>query len=568
MLRSLGWGGQHSSHSSPHSLVSSRDDGRLTGPPSPLHRWGDHVSIPSSHYQSGWIVGTPRIPGTELRESQARQNSHHLHPPEQSPLPPELRPLLGEPPPTGVPLDPVVSLFLRREQREQRREQESSLAQRLRRFLRRKFFLFRRRSVPVPPVPLSPAAPPLPLLSPQCPDDADRAAEPGTGPPVPGAPGTGGGLCQLAWGGGGSARDQQWGPERTRALNTPNKCRFLSQKSSRASVSPMPQILPVTGPPTLCIPHPLHPFPSLPQLLLCSSSPATFPSWFIHPSLPCTPVPLCPFPLISHFPPNSIPLYTNLLDLFLHSSVIFPTHKRCPNTHSCLIFQFPHTQFPYTPISWICFCMPQLFSQTPTSPTSLAPILIPALHSTSPTPISPHPRTLCLSFTGTCSLHHTFSLSTPPYPTFPCTPVFPSPGASVSKTLQLPTAPVFAHTLKVALSNPSLLLSFFKICFWIQWIKTFGRNLPKIVKPREKKIPRGQEKAPSAPTQGTLGAGAWAGSKQAGFSVPHRPPAPRPGHPRRSNKPNPPPASPQIGGGWGEGRGRGRGGFQGSGAAS
>ncbi|NWI05457.1 VKGC carboxylase, partial [Tichodroma muraria] len=63
---------------------------------------------------------------------------------EQSPLPPELRPLLGEPPPAGVPLDPVVSLFLRREQREQRRELESSLAQRLRRFLRRKFFLFRR----------------------------------------------------------------------------------------------------------------------------------------------------------------------------------------------------------------------------------------------------------------------------------------------------------------------------------------------------------------------------------------------------------------------------------------
>ncbi|NXT63061.1 VKGC carboxylase, partial [Chaetops frenatus] len=54
---------------------------------------------------------------------------------------------LGEPLPAGVPLDPVVSLFLRREQREQRREQDSSLAQRLRRFLRRKFFLFRRRAL-------------------------------------------------------------------------------------------------------------------------------------------------------------------------------------------------------------------------------------------------------------------------------------------------------------------------------------------------------------------------------------------------------------------------------------
>ncbi|NXS11738.1 VKGC carboxylase, partial [Neodrepanis coruscans] len=47
----------------------------------------------------------------------------------------------------GVPLDPVVSLFLRREQRQQRRELESSLAQRLRRFLRRKFFLFRRSAL-------------------------------------------------------------------------------------------------------------------------------------------------------------------------------------------------------------------------------------------------------------------------------------------------------------------------------------------------------------------------------------------------------------------------------------
>ncbi|NXS80250.1 VKGC carboxylase, partial [Erpornis zantholeuca] len=41
---------------------------------------------------------------------------------EQSPLPPELRPILGEAPPAGVPLDPVVSLFLRRERRQQRRE--------------------------------------------------------------------------------------------------------------------------------------------------------------------------------------------------------------------------------------------------------------------------------------------------------------------------------------------------------------------------------------------------------------------------------------------------------------
>ncbi|NWV19217.1 VKGC carboxylase, partial [Origma solitaria] len=77
---------------------------------------------------------------TRLRELRERVRNGT----EQSPLPPELRPILGEPPPAGVPLDPVVSLFLRREQREQRRERESSLAQRLQRFLRRKFFLFRR----------------------------------------------------------------------------------------------------------------------------------------------------------------------------------------------------------------------------------------------------------------------------------------------------------------------------------------------------------------------------------------------------------------------------------------
>lgn len=72
---------------------------------------------------------------------------------------------------------------------------------------------------------------------------------------------------------------------------------------------------------------------------------------------------------------------------------------------------------------------------------------------------------------------------------------------------------------------------------------------PENSKTKKKKNPQGQEKAPSAPPQGTLGAGAWAGSKQAGFSVPHRPPAPRPGQPRRSNKPNPPPFHPKLVGG-------------------
>ncbi|KFO65118.1 Vitamin K-dependent gamma-carboxylase, partial [Corvus brachyrhynchos] len=44
---------------------------------------------------------------TQLRELRERVRNGT----EQSPLPPELRPILGEPPPAGVPLDPVVSLF-------------------------------------------------------------------------------------------------------------------------------------------------------------------------------------------------------------------------------------------------------------------------------------------------------------------------------------------------------------------------------------------------------------------------------------------------------------------------
>ncbi|NXN81192.1 VKGC carboxylase, partial [Bombycilla garrulus] len=54
---------------------------------------------------------------------------------------------LGEPPPAGEPLDPLVSLFLRRERRQQRRERDSSPGQRLQRFVRRKFFLFRRSAL-------------------------------------------------------------------------------------------------------------------------------------------------------------------------------------------------------------------------------------------------------------------------------------------------------------------------------------------------------------------------------------------------------------------------------------
>ncbi|NXL69705.1 VKGC carboxylase, partial [Leptocoma aspasia] len=105
---------------------------------------------------------------TRLRELRERVRNGT----EQSPLPPELRPILGEPPPAGVPLDPLVSLFLRRERREQRREREASLAQRLRRFLRRKLFLFRRRSVPAPPPAPRPCPLPVPPVAHRCPRSA------------------------------------------------------------------------------------------------------------------------------------------------------------------------------------------------------------------------------------------------------------------------------------------------------------------------------------------------------------------------------------------------------------
>ncbi|NXS61176.1 VKGC carboxylase, partial [Brachypteracias leptosomus] len=56
---------------------------------------------------------------------------------------------LGEPLPPGVELDPLVSVFLRRQQRleQQNRRREAGLGQRLSRFLRKKFFLFRRSAL-------------------------------------------------------------------------------------------------------------------------------------------------------------------------------------------------------------------------------------------------------------------------------------------------------------------------------------------------------------------------------------------------------------------------------------
>lgn len=294
----------------------------MTGTPSPCHRGGEIVAtppVPITHPRLGRPWGPPESLAPSWGESQGPQNL--LPHTEQSPLPPELRPILGEPPPAGVPLDPVVSLFLRREQRQQRRERDSSPAQRLRRFLRRKLFLFRRRSVPNPAVPCPRRAPPLvppcPPLSPQCPDDADRAAEPGAGPPVPGAPGTGGGLCQLARGGGrGSARERRGGPEGPRALNFPNKRCFRRQKCSRASVSP----------------HPPCPFP--PGL---SSACAHFPS---HPTSPSLFSQISPN---THFPPGiSVPPPQDPVPQFSHTH-FFPCTPISPSPRASIsrIFQLP-----------------------------------------------------------------------------------------------------------------------------------------------------------------------------------------------------------------------------------
>lgn len=65
---------------------------------------------------------------------------------ETEPLPPELRPIMGEPPPPGTALDPLVAAFLRRQRRmeEVGQRRMAGTAQRLQRFLRRKYHLFRR----------------------------------------------------------------------------------------------------------------------------------------------------------------------------------------------------------------------------------------------------------------------------------------------------------------------------------------------------------------------------------------------------------------------------------------
>ncbi|KAM6289225.1 LOW QUALITY PROTEIN: vitamin K-dependent gamma-carboxylase [Aegotheles albertisi] len=67
----------------------------------------------------------------------------------KEPLPPELQPLVGGPVAPGTALDPLVSALLRRERRleEQTRRREAGVTQRLLRFLRKKYFIFRRSAL-------------------------------------------------------------------------------------------------------------------------------------------------------------------------------------------------------------------------------------------------------------------------------------------------------------------------------------------------------------------------------------------------------------------------------------
>lgn len=169
---------------------------------------------------------------------------------------------------------------------------------------------------------------------------------------------------------------------------------FLSQKSSCALVSPHAPDSPSKCPPQPVCSTPtvlifLHPTsPPIPQLPQTHSLPGS--------SIPASPVPVSP-----HIPPSPIPQFPVSVSpvLSISPNPNLP-HTCCPKTHSCLVLQFPPPLFP--PIS---------------GPCALA----------SPVPVPPH----------------TFSSqSTSPYPPFPCNPISPSPGASVSKTLQLPPAPI------------------------------------------------------------------------------------------------------------------------------
>ncbi|XP_068776640.1 vitamin K-dependent gamma-carboxylase isoform X2 [Struthio camelus] len=68
---------------------------------------------------------------------------------ETEPLPPELRPIMGEPLAEGTEADPVVQAFLRHQRRleELGRRHNESLAQRFQRFLLKKYYLFRRSAL-------------------------------------------------------------------------------------------------------------------------------------------------------------------------------------------------------------------------------------------------------------------------------------------------------------------------------------------------------------------------------------------------------------------------------------
>ncbi|XP_071585068.1 LOW QUALITY PROTEIN: vitamin K-dependent gamma-carboxylase [Heliangelus exortis] len=116
---------------------------------------GDEVQVPAGQYHRVHTVSP--VPScylylytnttaraleqnlTRIRELQERLRNGT----EPGPVPPQLRPLLGEPLPPGTAPDPLVSSFLERERQRREREGRGGV-QRLQRFLRRKFHLFRR----------------------------------------------------------------------------------------------------------------------------------------------------------------------------------------------------------------------------------------------------------------------------------------------------------------------------------------------------------------------------------------------------------------------------------------
>ncbi|XP_053944749.1 vitamin K-dependent gamma-carboxylase, partial [Cuculus canorus] len=130
-----------------HRNLSLREGEGMQLPPGQYHKV--HTVSPEPSCYSYVFVNTTALALeknlTRLQELRDRVRNGT----ETEPLPPELRPILGEPLAAGAVADPVVAAFLRRQRRmeERSRRQETSLAQRFLRFLRKKFYLFRRSAL-------------------------------------------------------------------------------------------------------------------------------------------------------------------------------------------------------------------------------------------------------------------------------------------------------------------------------------------------------------------------------------------------------------------------------------